>query len=123
MRAALAQIDRASVTIAAILRVSAVENGARKSRFKDFDLGAVCAEVVEFYQPLAESKSVELTIEAAEPVPVRGDEDLMREAISNLVDNAVKFTPEGGSVQRQGEMVDGLPSAERERHRLRRSAA
>ncbi len=44
------QIDRASVTISAILRVSAVENGARQNRFKDFDLGAVCAEVAEFYR-------------------------------------------------------------------------
>ena len=111
MQGALAQIDKASVTIAAILRVSAVENGVRQKRFKDFDLGAVCAEVAEFYQPLAESKSVEMTIEAAGPVPVRGDEDLMREAISNLVDNAVKFTPEGGRVCVEAAMVDGLPLA------------
>ncbi len=109
MQGALAQIDKASVTIAAILRVSAVENGPRRKRFKDFDLGAVCAEVVEFYQPLAESKSVEMSIEAGDPVVVRGDEDLMREAISNLVDNAVKFTPEGGRVRVEARMVDGLP--------------
>jgi signal transduction histidine kinase len=109
MQGALAQIDKASVTIAAILRVSAVENGVRQKRFKDFDLGAVCAEVAEFYQPLAESKFVEMTIEAAEPIPVRGDEDLMREAISNLVDNAVKFTPEGGRVRVEAAMVEGLP--------------
>ncbi len=109
MQGALAQIDKASVTIAAILRVSAVETGARQKRFKDFDLGAVCAEVVEFYQPLAESKFVEMTIEAAQPIPVRGDEDLMREAISNLVDNAVKFTPEGGRVRVEAAMVEGLP--------------
>jgi signal transduction histidine kinase len=109
MQGALAQIDKASVTIAAILRVSAVENGVRQKRFKDFDLAAVCAEVVEFYQPLAESKFVEMTIEASESVPVRGDEDLMREAISNLVDNAVKFTPEGGRVRVEAAMVDGQP--------------
>ena len=108
MSAALAQIDKASVTIAAILRVSAVESGARKNRFKDFDLGAVCGEVVEFYQPLAESKAIDLSIEAAWPVPVRGDEDLMREAISNLIDNAVKFTPEGGSVRVSAAMVEGF---------------
>ena len=109
MRAAIAQIDKASVTIAAILRVSAVENGALRNRFKDFDLSAVCAEVVEFYQPLAESKSVEMSLDAGGPVPVRGDEDLMREAISNLVDNAVKFTPEGGRVRVEARMVGGLP--------------
>ncbi len=65
--------------------------------------------MVEFYQPLAESKFVEMTIEAAESVRVRGDEDLMREAISNLVDNAVKFTPEGGRVRVEAAMVEGLP--------------
>ncbi len=123
MQAALAQIDKASATIAAILRVSAVENGARQKRFKDFDLGAVCAEVVEFYQPLAESKSVEMTIEAVEPVPVRGDEDLMREAISNLVDNAVKFTPEGGRVRVEAAHGRRPAACRGERHRVRRSAA
>ncbi|HZZ62048.1 MAG TPA: HAMP domain-containing sensor histidine kinase [Roseiarcus sp.] len=109
MRAALDQIDKASVTIAAILRVSAVEKGVRQKRFKDFDLGGVCNEVVEFYQPLSESKSIAMTLEADQPVPVFGDEDLMREAISNLVDNAVKFTPEGGRVWVEAAMVEGLP--------------
>ena len=109
MQAALAQIDKASVTIAAILRVSAVENGVRQNRFKELDLAAVCGEVVEFYQPLAESKGIDLTIEAQAPVPIRGDEDLMREAISNLVDNAIKFTPEGGKVAVEAAMAGGLP--------------
>ncbi len=109
MEAALAQIDRASVTISAILRVSAVENGARQNRFKDFDLGAVCVEVAEFFEPLAASRSIELAVEAQGPVPMRGDEDLMREAISNLVDNAVKFTPEGGKVRVEAGVLDGLP--------------
>ena len=109
MEAALAQIDRASVTISAILRVSAVENGARRNRFKDFDLSALCAEVVEFYEPLAESKLIEIGLDAPDPVPMRGDEDLMREALTNLVDNAVKFTPEGGRVRVEAGLVDDLP--------------
>jgi len=109
MESALAQIERATVTIAAILRVSSVENGARRNRFKDFDLGALCSEVVEFYEPLAESKTIEIRLDAHDPVPMRGDEDLMREALSNLVDNAIKFTPEGGQVKVEASMVDGLP--------------
>ncbi len=109
MEAALAQIDRASVTISAILRVSAVENEARKNRFADFDLGAVCAEVAEFYEPLAASKAIEMAVEASCPVTMRGDIDLMREAISNLVDNAIKFTPVGGKVRVEAGTVEGLP--------------
>ncbi len=110
MEAALAQIDRASATIAAILRISAVENEARRNRFVDFDLSAVCAEVAEFYEPLAASKAIEMAVEARDPVAMRGDADLMREAISNLLDNAIKFTPEGGKIRVESRTVGGFPS-------------
>ena len=109
MEAALAQIEKVSATISAILRISAVENDARKTQFKDFDLAAVCAQVFDFYEPLAESKGVSMVVDADEPVPVRGDEDLMREAVSNLVDNAIKFTPAGGAVRIEARTVDGRP--------------
>jgi signal transduction histidine kinase len=107
MEAALAQIEKVSMAVSAILRISAVENDARKTQFKDFDLGSVCAQVFDFYEPLAESKGVTMVIEAAGPVPVRGDQDLMREAISNLVDNAIKFTPSGGAVRIEARMAGG----------------
>ena len=109
MEAALAQIEKVSTTVSAILRISAVENGAKKTQFRDFDLGAVCAQVFDFYEPLAESKGVTMVVDAARPVPVRGDQDLMREALSNLVDNAIKFTPAGGTVRIEARMADGQP--------------
>jgi signal transduction histidine kinase len=127
MEAALAQIEKVSAAVSAILRISAVENGARKTQFKDFDLGEVCAQVFDFYEPLAESKGVTMVIDAARPVRIRGDEDLMREAVSNLVDNAIKFTPAGGAVRIEARMADrrpflrvsdtgpGVPPQERER--------
>ena len=109
MEAALSQIDRASITISALLRISTVENEARKNRFTDFDLGAVCAEVGDFYEPLAASKAIEMAVEVSGRVTMRGDIDLMREAISNLVDNAIKFTPEGGKVRVEAGNVEGSP--------------
>ncbi len=54
MEAALAQIEKVSMTVSAILRVSAVEQGTRERQFKDFDLAAVCAQVFDFFEPLAE---------------------------------------------------------------------
>ena len=111
MEAALAQIEKVSVTISAILRISAVENGARETRFRDFDLAVVCAQLLDFYEPLAESKGVAMIVDAAMPVPARGDEDLMREAISNLIDNAIKFTPSGGVVRIEARMAEGRPFA------------
>ncbi|HYA74433.1 MAG TPA: HAMP domain-containing sensor histidine kinase, partial [Roseiarcus sp.] len=99
MADALDHLDRAGVTIAALLRISAVENEPREKSFGDVDLSAICASVFEFYEPLAQANSIELTLQAPKPTLVRGDKDLMREAISNLVDNAIKFTPAGGKVR------------------------
>ena len=109
MEAALAQIEKVSATISAILRISAVENGAREKQFRDIDLAAVCEQVFDFYEPLAESKCVSMVVDADGPVPVRGDEDLMREAVSNLVDNAIKFTPAGGKVRIEARTMNGRP--------------
>jgi signal transduction histidine kinase len=111
LEAALVQIEKVSMTISAILRISAVEQGAREKQFKDFDLAAVCAQLLDLYEPLAESKGVTMNIDAATPVPVRGDQDLMREALSNLIDNAIKFTPAGGAVRIEARIADGRPFA------------
>ena len=50
-----------------------------------------------------------MVVDVVAPVPVRGDQDLMREAVSNLVDNAIKFTPPGGAVRIEARVVDGRP--------------
>jgi signal transduction histidine kinase len=111
LEAALVQIEKVSLTISAILRISAVEQGAREKQFKDFDLAVVCAQLLDFFEPLAESKGVAITLDAATPVPLRGDHDLMREALSNLIDNAIKFTPVGGTVRIEARMAEGRPFA------------
>ena len=108
LEGALSQIDRASIIISAILRVSAVENKARRNQFTDFDLGAVCADLADFYEPLAASKSIRF-VAACDHAPMHGDEDLIREAVSNLIDNAIKFTPEGGAIRIETRMENGAP--------------
>ena len=45
-----------------------MEHGAREKQFKDFDLAAVCAQLLDFYEPLAESKGVTMIADAATPV-------------------------------------------------------
>jgi signal transduction histidine kinase len=109
LEAALCQIEKASATISAILRISTVENGARARLFKDFDIAAVCAQLADFYEPCAEAKGLTMVACADKPVPIRGDQDLMREALSNLIDNAIKFTPAGGAVRIEAGMVNGSP--------------
>ena len=98
VQAALEQLDRASQTIAALLRIADVKNGRHEQRFKDVDLAELCSQAVEFYEPLADAKGVRIAATLAGPIGLRGDEDLLREALFNLVDNAIKFTPTGGRV-------------------------
>jgi signal transduction histidine kinase len=99
LTSAVEHLDRASIIITALLHMSSVENGMRDGRFQDFDLAEACRRAFEFYEPLAQTRMITLTVAASGPTPVRGDKDLMGEAISNLVDNAIKFTPPGGRVE------------------------
>ena len=110
MQPALSQLDRASLTISAILRISAVENDTRKKPFADVDLSADHVHRCLTSTNLSPSPNVShLQVDFARPVVVRGDEDLMREAIANLVDNALKFTPAGGRVRIEAGTADSAP--------------
>jgi len=109
VKQALAHIDKAMLTVAALLRLSDVEYGPKSRNFQSIDLSAICADLFEFYEPLAESKSIRMTLETQSPVQIDGDGDLMREAVSNLIGNAIKFTPENGSVSISVACEDGLP--------------
>ena len=62
------------------------------------DLKAVCEDAFDLYAPLAEAKGLTTRLEAEAPTFVMGDGDLLREAVANLVENAVKYTPRGGKV-------------------------
>jgi len=124
---ALEQLDKAIAAIAALLRVGEIENRPGSRRFGQIDLSGICTDLFEFYEPLGRAKSISMDLEAASPVLIEGDGDLMREALSNLIDNAIKFTPEGGTVRVMAGMESGRPvirvcdngagvaSAERER--------
>src|SRR5579859_1784414 len=106
---ALAHIDKAMLTVAALLRLADVEYSPTSRNFQSIDLSAICADLFEFYEPLAESKSIKMTLETKSPVQISGDGDLMREAVSNLIGNAIKFTPDNGAVSISMIRENGLP--------------
>jgi signal transduction histidine kinase len=108
-RQALAHIDKAMLTVAALLRLADVEYGPKSSKFRTIDLSAICTDLFEFFEPLATSKSIAMTLETRSPVQILGDGDLMREAVSNLIGNAIKFTPEHGRVGVSVTQEDGHP--------------
>lgn len=97
---ALVDIDVLMARFRAILRISEIETGLRKQGFALLDLRVVLNEATELFDPLAEEKQVRLQLDlsAASSSEVYADRELMLEALCNLVDNALKFTPAGGQI-------------------------
>jgi signal transduction histidine kinase len=96
---AIAGIDQSLSIITALLRLAEIENSRRSAGFGSVPLHDILREVCDIYEPIAENKNVALHVEVTQGLNVRGDRDLLFEAVANLVDNAVKFTPEGGKVE------------------------
>jgi PAS domain S-box-containing protein len=96
---AIAGLDQSLTTITALLRITEIEHSRRREGFSEVQLAALIREAADLYEPIAENKGVILRVEAPDGPIVRGDRDLLFEAVANLVDNALKFTPEGGRVE------------------------
>jgi signal transduction histidine kinase len=95
---AIANLDQSLAIITALLRLAEIENSRRSAAFGNVPLHEMLREVCDIYEPIAENKNVELRVEVRHRLSVLGDRDLLLEAVANLVDNAIKFTPEGGRV-------------------------
>ena len=119
-------LDQSLAVVTALLRIAEIEHNRRLECFGQVQLAPLLREVGDLYEPIAEDKRVTLQVEVTDEATVHGDRDLLFEAVANLVDNAVKFTPEGGRVtlallRRDGESViqvkdtgPGIPETERE---------
>jgi signal transduction histidine kinase len=109
---ALGETDALLARFRALLRLSELEAGARRSGFEPLALATVAQDVAALYEPAAEEAGVGLQLETHPTPEVLGDPGLLFEAIGNLVDNAIKFTPAGGraliriGVGPQGPRVD-----------------
>lgn len=97
----LEEVDGLLRIFSSLLRISAIDAGKMPMASGDVLLDTLVDDVVDLYEPWARERGVELrhAVGQKRPCRVRGDSDLLCQAIANLVDNAVKFTPRGGSVK------------------------
>ncbi len=96
---AVAEIDTLLARFKALQRISEIDRRERRAGFAAVPLRALVEEIGELYEPLAEDRGLILVTEATAACEILADRELLFEAFSNLVDNALKFTPAGGSVR------------------------
>lgn len=99
MLAALEDVERLSQIVRALLLLSQSETGQLLLHKTDLDLAAMTHEFVDEYQVSAEEKHISLTADLPATCPMKADRIQIERLLSNLISNALKYTPEGGNVR------------------------
>lgn len=96
---ALREVDIALGRFRAMLRISEIETMHRRGGFSAFSLKTLVEEIADLYGPLAEDKGLQFSSQVSDVPTIHADRALLFEALGNLIDNAIKFTPANGSVR------------------------
>jgi signal transduction histidine kinase len=124
---ALQEADALLNTFNALLRIARIEAQDDSAHFTAVDIGALINDVMELYEPLAEDKQLHFESAIHTSLVFNGDRDLLFQALANLLDNAIKYTPAAGSIRLTLENEDdqvclrlcdsgpGIPESQREK--------
>jgi signal transduction histidine kinase len=91
LEATIAESDELIRTFDALLMIARAESGQARDNMTEFDAAEIARDVGELYEPLAEQKGLALKVEASGAAPVRGNRELVSQALANLIDNAIKY--------------------------------
>ena len=94
-----AQVDRMEHLVQDLIMMARLDEEKSEEAFSDIELGTLADEIWQEYQPSMKQKKLEGETEFGETLPVKGADSLIRRMICLLMDNAVKYTPEGGTVR------------------------
>lgn len=126
--AAATDADELLKTFDSVLRIARLEAGERRELLKDTDPKPVLDDIAELYEPACEDQNLSFTFEIEAGHRILADRGLISQAVSNLVENAIKYTPAGGAIHlsltrnASGRSVicvadngPGIPEADRQR--------
>lgn len=102
-----ADLDGVVAIFQALLRIAEIEAGARRSAFGHFDLGPLLLDMAELYGAAAEDGGQTLQPDIPASLPAYGDREMIQQAVANLLDNALKFSPPGGVIQLTARALPG----------------
>lgn len=123
----LAETDKMMRVFQSLLRITNIEQGKRLHMFAEVDMAALLHDVLELYEPVAEEKGVRFIAQIAPHVHVKGDADLLFQLFANVLDNAVKFSPDASTIEISAARVSeeilivvadhgiGIPDAEKDK--------
>jgi signal transduction histidine kinase len=94
----IADADHLLSTFSGLLRIARIEAGGHKTDLGIVDLAALMRDACELYDAVAEAKHISMVLDADNPASILGDRDMIFQAISNLIDNAIKYAPENGHI-------------------------
>lgn len=91
IEATIEESDQLIRVFDALLMIARAESGEPRAGMTAFDAAEIARDVSELYEPVADEKGLALHVEAASPAPVRGNRELIGQALANLLDNAIKY--------------------------------
>jgi signal transduction histidine kinase len=98
LEATIAESDELIRTFNALLLIARAESGQARDNMTEFDAAEIARDVGELYEPLADEKGIALTVDAPVAAPVRGNRELVSQALANLIDNAIKYAGPNGKL-------------------------
>lgn len=92
------EVDQLMTTFNALLRISRIEQEKQRKQFRKVEMSELLADVIELYEPLAEDRQIKIEKRLV-PYSLKGDRDLLFQAYANLLDNALKYTPDHSTIE------------------------
>src|SRR6266513_1932592 len=103
LESTIAESDDLIRTFDALLMIARAESGQARENMTDFDASEIARDVGELYEPVADEKGIALKVDASAVAPVRGNRELVSQALANLIDNAIKYAGPNGK-------LNGMPA-------------